>query len=45
MNIKRDVPLPSFRSVIRSPMYVVMTEPSVNKVTEESTHSVLKSLT
>lgn len=45
VNIKRDVPFPSFRSEIRSPMYVVNIEPSVNKVTEEIAHCVLKSFT
>lgn len=45
VNIKREVPFPSFRSEIRSPIYVVNIEPSVNKVTEDKTHSVLKSFT
>lgn len=45
VNIKREVPFPSFKSEIRSPIYVVNTDPSVNKITEERTHCVLKSLT
>lgn len=45
VNINRDVPFPSFRSEIRSPIYVVNTEPSVNKITEDKTHCVLKSFT
>ena len=45
VKIRRDVPFPSFRSEILSPMYVVSTDPKVNKVTEDRTHCVLKSLT
>lgn len=45
VNIKSEVPFPSFRSEIFSPRYVVNTEPRVNKVTDVRTHCVLKSLT
>lgn len=38
VNIRSDVPFPSFKSVILSPINVVNTDPSVNKTTVDITH-------